>query len=333
MSWTSIVETYKKKGVVLCLGAGVSVGSNLPNWPDLLQRLADGCGDATLDVAALVRLGWTLPAIAGMLARTYGSRDDFAKAVRRALYQDFPFFPQGVTKENRRAFVRHVREQNSSLSAVAALCACRLDSGRYAPNPLIHGIVTFNLDVLLQAYVYSRYEKRLLRTVERAAAGRLPGKIPVYHMHGNLRFDSKAGDPSKEGADVLVLGEHDYFDFFNDPLSLFNYTFMYLLREYICLFIGFSMTDTNARRLLHYSRKERIKARVAEGCELSKAEAKALRHFAVLERPAENQFRQHWEDSLKALGVTPLWLANYSELTDKLGALYCSTGSVWQDVY
>src|SRR6185437_9069910 len=97
-------------------------------------------------------------------------------------------------------------------------------------NSLIHGIVTFNLDALLQAYVRARYGRHLLRTTERASAGKKPHTISLYHMHGHLRFDEMAGDLTKEAPDAVVLTEQDYFDFFNNPNSMFNYTFLYLLR-------------------------------------------------------------------------------------------------------
>lgn len=78
-------------------------------------------------------------------------------------------------------------------------------------------------------------------------------------MHGFLRFDQAARDLSKNAPDAAVLTEQDYFEFFNDPMSLFNYTFMYLLREPPCLFIGLSMQDENIRRLLYFSRMERMR--------------------------------------------------------------------------
>lgn len=112
-------------------------------------------------------------------------------------------------------------------------------------------------------------------TVERASAGPyaqsesergsfVPRRINIYHLHGYLRFDKKAGEPRKE-TDKITLTEQDYFDVFNDPTSIFNYTFLHLLREWTCLFIGLSMQDENVRRLLHYSAKERMESLMAEG--------------------------------------------------------------------
>lgn len=55
-------------------------------------------------------------------------------------------------------------------------------------------------------------------------------------MHGLLRFDEKRDDRGKEAQDRVVITEQDYYDFFNDPTSIFNYTSLHLLREHSCLF-------------------------------------------------------------------------------------------------
>ena len=221
MSWKKLNETYGKRGVFLALGAGVSLGSSLPTWIGLLERLsADLLGNKERFVQ-LRSCGFTLPAIAGILReksdRRCGKRatedqkkETFAESVRRALYQDFRFYPEGVGKSNRGQMVQTLKEENPTLRAVANLCAKALLDGRtgkraFEANPKIHAVVTFNLDPLLQAYCYARYEKRLLRTIERPSASRRPGKINVYHMHGFLRFDEKSGDRTKEAPDKMVL--------------------------------------------------------------------------------------------------------------------------------
>jgi hypothetical protein len=249
------------------------------------------------------------------------------------LYRTFPFFPDGVSKGNRREFVRYVKENNPTLHAVATFCAVpNGGTGRYEPNPLIRGIVTFNLDAVLQAYVYARFEKRLLRTIERASASSNASKINVYHMHGFLRFDQSAGDLSKEAPDTVVLTEQDYFNFFNDPTSLFNYTFLYLLREATCLFIGLSMQDENIRRMLHLSKLERVRALTSEGVSASDARAKSLRHFAILQHNRVSCVDKAIEDSLLPLGTRVLWVDEWAEIPERLRVLYESTGNDWSIV-
>jgi hypothetical protein len=159
----------------------------------------------------------------------------------------------------------------------------------------------------------------------------------LFHLHGLLRFDvgtAKSGrlDRSKEAPDGVVLTEHDYFDFFNAPNSMFNYTFLFLLREYSCLFVGSSMTDDNIRRLLYYSSSERRRHLLAEGEDEDEADRRALRHFAILEHSSGVQ-DQLIESSLASLGVTPLWLDRYSELPTRLGHIYEATDTTWEAVF
>jgi len=338
-SWSQLEETYRDKGLVLALGAGVSVGCGLPNWETLLKRLMAGCFGQ--EGPALYRQlrdsGYTLPAIASVIENACLEKDiEHSEIVRQELYKDFPFFPEGVDKSNRGQFIRYIRECNPTLRAVASLCACarRDETNRriYSPNPLIHAVVSFNLDAVLEAYVFARYMKRLLRTVERPSAGAMPGKINAYHMHGYLRFDKYKGDPTKEASDALVFTEQEYFDFFNQPTSLFNYTFLYLLREYSCLFIGLSMNDDNIRRLLHYSKVEREHSFVREGVS-HPDEREIIRHFAILPDWTTPEINHLTEASLKRLGTRVLWVSDFSEIPERLGRMYEAAGGRWEDVF
>ena len=335
MSWKAVQENYRSRGMVLVLGAGISVGCGLPTWPNLLQRmLTDDLAD-DVDVSDLQAHGLSLPAIASLIEERMPDRRTFVECARAALYRDFPFYPDGIGKSNRRAYVRYIRETNSTLQAITALCALP-NTGRrtFSSNPRIHALVTFNLDALLQAYVYARYEKRLLRTVERPSAWPIPGKISIYHMHGYLRFDQSRGDPTKEAPDAAVLTEQDYFDFFNQPTSLFNYTFLYLLREFPCCFIGLSMQDDNIRRLLHYSRLEQYQALRREGVDdPAKLRRELTRHFAVIRRTGQPAIDQAIGQSLSPLGVTVLWVTDFTAIPAQLAQLYEAAGDDWSTVF
>jgi len=277
---------------------------------------------------------YTPPAIAGVIENACleeGTKP--SDLIRQELYQDFPFFPEGVGKGNRGEFIRYIRGCNPTLRAVASLCA-RRDEGKrtYSPNPLIHAVVNFNLDAVLEAYAYARYEKRILRAIERPSARTMPGRISVYHMHGYLRFDRYIGDRTKEAPDVLVFTEQEYFDFFNQPNSLFNYTFLYLLREYSCLFIGLSLNDDNIRRLLHYSKAEREHSFEREGVS-QPDEREIIRHFVILPDWTASEINHLTEASLKRLGTRVLWVSDFSEIPERLGSMYDAAGGRWQEVF
>lgn len=332
MSWDILRETYIRQGLVLALGGGISTGSGLPDWGGLMERLVTGhmgpgAGDLYNDLQGY---GFSLPAIGSLVEAALADRTAFIEQVRAALYHDFPFYPGGVPDDQWPAFAEHIQVDNPTLQAVAALCAARRGD-EYKANPLLHAIVTFNLDALLETYVFARYGRRLLKTIERPSETRVPGAINCYHMHGYLRFDRMAGDPSQEAPDQAVLTEHDYFDFFNESTSLFNYTFLYLLREFHCLFIGLSMQDDNIRRLLHYSKKERDGSLRHVGAD--NGDASSLRHFALLKRTATARLDEAVEASLRSLGTLTVWVDDFGDIPDRLREVYEAPGCAWGDVF
>jgi len=321
------------------LGAGASVTSGLPDWEELIRRVAAASEfqGRPVPFAALKAEGYSLPIIASLIEErcpprgTTRPRENFIELVRDALYREFRFYREGLTERNARDFVQFIARGNSTLRAVASLCVSR-EGKRFRPNRRVRGVVTFNLDSLLQAYVRQRYGRKVLRTIDRSSADTSPRTINVYHVHGFLRFDQHARNPTKEAADQSVLTEQDYFDFFNDPTSLFNYAFLHLLREYSCLFIGLGLRDDNLRRLLHLSKQERMASLKAEGVPEQDRRRRTMRHFAMLEKPSSLSLKLAVEESLAPLGTRVLWLASFDEIPKRLGALYESAGGKWADV-
>lgn len=329
-------KRYEKNGLVLALGAGVSVGCKLPTWKELLKRLAArSFGEEGESLCQqLIDSGYTFPAIASILEAKSHSVSDFSELIRKELYRNFPFFPNGMA-EHREEFIQFVKENNPTLRAVASFCTRWNDQkGTYTANPFVHAIVNFNLDAVLQTYVRARYRSRFLRTIERPSAGSKQRRMNVYHMHGYFRFDKRYfRNPKKEAPDLRVFTEQEYFDFFNRPNSLFNYTFLYLLREWSCLFIGMSMKDDNIRRLLHYSKTERIQSHTREGRSEEEAERKSIRHFAILPKSSD-QIDGLTETSLERLGTRVIWVKDFKEeIPELLRYVYGSTGHDWQKVY
>lgn len=328
--WNLLRARYQSRGVVLAFGAGISTGCGLPNWPELLLRVGERVlpkHDGRALVQHLIDTGVTLPAIAGILESKASRGSPFSDLLREQLYRDFPFHHAITTSKHRRDLVEFVREKSPSMRAVAALCVQREnESSSFQPNPRIHAVVNFNLDAVLRAYAAARYHTYLFRTIERADKPQRIGRIPIYHMHGLLKFDrAHAGDDTHEIRSVFTEGE--YFDVFNQPHSVFNYTFLYLLREYNCLFVGLSMNDENIRRLLHYSTAER---RQHLGDPSANARA-ALRHFAVLRRTPSKEVDTLIDISLRRLGTRVLWISDFDELPARLA--YVFGEKAWARVY
>jgi len=327
----------KSAGIALVLGAGVSLASNLPNWKNLLLQVAQKCfrfsslQQAEEWLQQMKDEGFTLPAIATLLeersrksslAECSEADLKFAFLVRQALYQNFVWKDGEISKHNNKKFSKKIRESNPTLAAIASLCVIKVGSRKYKANPLIQAIVTFNLDPILQGYVRATYQNGLLRTVERPSAGTIQNKTNIYHMHGMIRWDNKWDNFKKAAPDSLVLTEQQYFDFFDRPTSMFNYTFLHILREHPCLFIGLSMSDDNLRRLLHYSYRERVEAYMKEGLARAASELRARRHFAIRKRPRDRKIAEMLMKSFSQLGVEVLWVDGFEEIPNKLRELY-----------
>lgn len=338
--WQQLEKAYRREGVVLVLGAGVSIGSRLPNWEQLIIGVARKClGERGVSVVKELRQrDYSLPAIATVIERRFwqeGTHAQFLEYVREILYAGLPseFYRQPMDEDRKKRFTEFIRESNPTLRTVASFCALKNQLDSFQANPLVHAIITFNLDALLHTYVNARYTRdsnHFLRVIERPSADHVPSRTNVYHMHGYLRFDSFAGDPSKESGDILFT-EQEYFDFFNSPTSVFNYTFLYMLREHPCLFIGLSMQDNNLRRLLHYSKVERERGLIAEG-HADQADLKTLRHFAVMKR--EGEAIDEWiETSLQPLGVRVVWVDEFEDIPDRIAGVYNAAGASWGNVY
>ena len=96
---------------------------------------------------------------------------------------------------------------------------------------------------------------------------------------------------------------------------------------------GLSIKDDNIRRLLHYSKAERVDSYQREGVPAREAEDRSVRHFAILTRSEAPEDDDLTALSLQRLGVRVLWLDTHSELPEVLAALYSSASEAWDQVY
>jgi len=330
-----LAEAYADGHLALGLGAGVSQGSGLPSWNELVCRLADALPDIGRQSAqTLLDAGYDATVLATILRRKVERDEEFATLVRQALYRDFTF-EQAVGKSNHRRFVDHIRETNPTLHAVGTLCGSHIESEKFCPNPRIRAVMTLNIDALLEMYTRARFRGRVLRTVERAAASASASKTHSYHVHGFLvrELSSSARQArALEADDRLVLTEQQYFDVVANSNGFVNYTMLYLLREYRFLFVGLSMRDPNLRRALHLSFTERIRELEAEGETVAAARDHATRHWAVMAR-RNDELDAATTVLLEVLGVKPLWVNAYQDIPALLQSLYESAGDQrWADV-
>jgi hypothetical protein len=104
------------------------------------------------------------------------------------------------------------------------------------------------------------------------------------------------------------------------------------------------MQDENIRRLLHYSKLERMQALANKrgisieqlGRRTALMEKEIKRHFVILVRDRDPQVNRANEETLGALGVRILWLSSYSRISGIVKTLYTSVpedSGNWLDVY
>jgi len=229
-------KAFSKKELVLVLGSGVSMSSGLPDWDTLLQRLLVqielGKNKSKTSLAIITKLFTEVfapnPLIAARYVRQHcdsdriGKKKSFEKLVHDALYE----------KElvNNEKFFEEVKQ----------FCI----GGDFRAD----SIITYNFDDLLENFLLANHIPYKLVYKE----GMRPSKqeTTIYHVHGFL--------PQNGASDGLITLSEDmyhqqYYDFYNwsNLLQINKFT------DKTCLFIGFSLTDPNTRRLLDISLKQK----------------------------------------------------------------------------
>jgi hypothetical protein len=314
-SWDAFHQTLRNREMAIVVGAGVSYASGFPDWSTLTGELLRA---AKIDVECLRELSLPLTAQIEMARQVYSDRsDDWPELVRKILYRHFDKTlrklgtddtSQGSRKDSNPALAHAIKQKNPTLAAIVELCSKRTASSTYVKNQRIGALLTYNIDGLLQVYDRALHgSPRILRTIERASAGRRPDKVNLYHLHGYLM--PQKGLPGDETADKLILTETEYHDRTDDAYSFANSALLSALREFPCIFVGCSMADELMRRSLYRSLKERKDALRREGAD--NQEKRWRRHYAVVKvckRACVNTLRDR---DLRMLGVNPLWVSNF----------------------
>lgn len=145
--------------------------------------------------------------------------------------------------------------KKSALGAAARLLKSDTDS-------IIHDVITYNYDNLLEEYlrvncgcdvdkVHSVIKTDILPQFGDQEAWN------IYHVHGRIPvFNCEKETMSKE----VILTESDYYKEERINYSWTNTIQSYVLGRANVIFIGFSGTDYNFRRLLKYIRRDRNNA-------------------------------------------------------------------------
>lgn len=346
-----LVEQYKNDGLVLFLGAGVSISSGIPGWPKLAEAVLGKSGLAPTELSN-VRKALSLIAQFELADRRFGSHTKFVKAIYEALYHEMECKPllESIPREYKEQSgwcgwgdVFKALHTIRTLEAVGNLLI-NYDGIEQRRNPQIHAVLTFNADTLLELYCQAKTSgKHVVTLVDRASVGDDPDRTPVYHLHGTLDareenvFRPRPGsvDPNElqeitdELLPDLVFCESEYYETIANPTSFVNHTPQSFLRRLNALFIGTSLDDLNMRRWLHDSFCERVQHRSKYLREFywrqypsaeHEARVESLRHFWLRTETERDNDGNTWvvpkepvESVMSNLGVQIVWCADYGD--------------------
>lgn len=339
---------YRTSGLVLYIGAGLSMSIGLPSWSNLVQALTVRLMTMRMQTAADAIKGltdesrWELqssflqklevsPSLERpvlMLARSLKDelKDKLGAEIGRVLYRRIRNFPDSAIYHRLRAnrFPIKGLSRGASLTlldAIAKLSRFERDAKG------VQAIINYNYDDLLEEYLQSQNIK--CKAVL-SGRDRIPnGTLPSYHVHGLIRYKSfvaqldtslakraKSRAPSTEGN--FVFSEDEYHAEYADAYKWSNLTQMSHLGSHTGLLIGLSLEDPNIRRLIDVTHRQ----------------YPDTRNYAVLTRKKSlkgvgdnegtvltNLFEEVESHSFEGMGVTPIWVDKYSEIPGVLNRI------------
>lgn len=219
----TVREYLQEDTFTLILGAGVSASANMPSWGKLLELILtehpkiDSPKYLPCDFSNILHSCGDSYIIAARYINKIIDEDVRAKIIQKVLYQ---------TTE---------RKESNLIKGI-----CKI-----VKEYSINSILTTNYDQLVEQYL----KKEDLHPYPVAESGIIPkNSIAVYHVHGVVN------DPHNSLSDKIpeapILSEEDYHALYSKGHDWSNITILNALQHTHCVFIGFSMTDPNLRRLM-----------------------------------------------------------------------------------
>ena len=239
---------YAKGELSLYLGAGVSVGSGIPDWEQLVAAmyfvsLAEDSDQHELRWAYRNYLfaiaDWFLARerqpmdVTARKVRAFfdgaGYTGNFLPVLKDTLYASLTAYPGDEPEED----APSIRAANTTLEAVAELCERK--NG-------VASVISYNYDNLLELSLKGR---RAVQPIWKASQSRRAGVLPCYHVHGYIPIRGR-GSTNRE----IIFTEEQFHSAANTAYSWSNIVQLRQMASGIGLAIGLSLNDRNLRRLL-----------------------------------------------------------------------------------
>jgi len=328
-NYLELVKHYIEHPISLYTGAGVS-WSDDPNfgiglWDDFVKNILLSDKKTTPEIVRnydrnLLKWKDEPWKMAEWVARKLG-RKRFKQCMTDLVQRGENF--QKAYKLLSGQFLSHAITMNSVAAFCAAFKGGKLTQGKNGQwrayyecsiNHRVRSIVTSNYDPFLEAASATMFRHNILKPVaaEGSSAGSLL-EIPVYHIHGYVRFPYEFRRQKEEllkPYTELVITTGDYLKAWKSG-SAYNPTMgpqIHILRHYTVLFIGFSFRDFKINELLINLNKERSKRK------------NRLYHYAIMrKKDIDSKDKDYFENTL---GVKPILVDDFPQIKDILSDLY-----------
>ena len=348
----NLSKAYKSRRLTLYLGAGVSVGSGLPSWEELvLSMYFSGIKESPIAPGLrpfpnylfaiaewnLERRAEPLDITARKVRNTYQNQNSFLEDLRHTLYAGFKYPGDQIIQEPQ---FEDLLNANKTLGSVVKLC--NSSSQRRG----VSSIVTYNYDDLLEFSL--KHSHRPFQSISSAQQKVEPKKLPIYHVHGFIPMRDQIPD------EEIIFTEEQYYLAAQDAYSWSNLVQIQRMSSSVGLMIGLSLTDRNTRRLLDAVRRtpmvsenyvllQKPASKRLTPEDVSQIHERATKHYqrfrgsgiktadkkygeieGIISLVESSDFEQE-EAVLKTLGVQPIWYEKHTEIPGIINRITDST--------
>jgi hypothetical protein len=337
-------EAYLHRGLVLYVGAGVSLSLGLPSWAELIRALSVTMMSRRVETAVDTLKQLTDEQKWELLLRLQGEVEErtdsekpilmMARAVKDELSDRLPTALARTLYRPVRSLLRmRWKEQQARETKPKPQHQIRLRGRQLPTSELldaivalaraerdvqgVQAIVNYNFDDLLDEKLREQHVK--CRTVLSGRDSVPPGTLPCYHVHGLIASrDIAASELPIKSQGNFVFSEDEYHAEYSDPYKWSNMTQMSLLGRYTGLFVGLSLEDPNIRRLIdvtHRQYPENLNYAILP----RKSALKGQRdnNDAVM----KNLFEAVESNSFNKIGVRVIWIDGFEAIPKLINAV------------
>jgi hypothetical protein len=254
----ALKDAFRSGKLTFYLGAGVSKLNGLPSWEEFVQALYFTTLNDESFIYELRPYPNYLFALAEWVLKQKNEPLDIIIRKIRQWYEGKDFIGMmantlyaGLARESIGPDIsglpEYILQQNATLKAILE-CSVRSEPGISG----LRSIITYNYDNLVELGLECYpAEKNNFQVVYKRDQQLLPSKIPIYHVHGYIPYQS-----TDINYDDIIFSEDQYNRVFQDPFFWGNVVQVNQLTSTTGLMIGLSLSDRNTRRILDSIRNQ-----------------------------------------------------------------------------